>query len=145
MMQSCVCIDIVLEVRGLVAAWLRQNGNLVVGEGRTLASLVSAASWDAYCAWMASPSAWGDHVSMFAAAQLFQVHVRLVSSIPGAHFVIAIPPLAAPQTERAIWLAHWGDSLYGSLSAVPSDAAQPKRQRPTDPPPPLGNSGEQRG
>lgn len=88
---------------------------------------------------MASPSAWGDHVSLFGAAQLFQVHVRLVSSIPGAHFVIAIPPLAAPQTERAIWLAHWGDSMYGSLSAIPGEGQQ-KRHRPVEPPS-LGGSG----
>lgn len=133
------------EIRSFVAKWLRQSQRMTTGDGRTLESYVRT-PWDQYCAWVAAPNSWGDHITLFAIAQVYQVRITMVSSIPGSHFVISINPVGPAPQERVILLAHWGEHRYGSLTALPDDPNQSpavKRSRSSSigSPSPLGSSG----
>ena len=94
------------EVRALVARQLRRAPAKYEG--------FVGGDWAGYCARMARPGQWGDHVTLQAAADGLGCAVQLVTSFPDGS-VLALEP-ERPQSERVLWLSFWAEVHYNSLA-----------------------------
>ena len=70
-----------------------------------------------YCAQMSQPGAWGDHISLQAAADAFGLRIFIISSYELA-CVIEIKPNGGWRSERILYLSFWHEARI--LAAVDS-------------------------
>ena len=82
-------------------------------EGTSLFNFVSGcASWREYLQSMTKDGTWGDHVVLFAAANHFQIPIRIISSLD--HETVVQPDHALANTNPLV-LGHIDESHYVSL------------------------------
>lgn len=97
------------EVRDMVMMQLRNRQELyrdyVADE---------AGGFDAYLDRMAQDGAWGDHITLQAAADVYCVHFSIISSYPGDEFLIKIEP-NGHESNAIYWLSFWAEVHYNSL------------------------------
>ena len=70
--------------------------------------------WDAYLARMARDGAWGDHVTLQAAADALDARVHVLTSYDDDGF-LQIVPQANPRAPRTLWLSFWAEVHYNSV------------------------------
>jgi len=69
--------------------------------------------WGAYVSEMARDSAWGDHITLQAAADAYGVGMCVISSYKD-NFVIEISPRVR-RSERILWISFWAEVHYNSI------------------------------
>ncbi|KAL6781409.1 hypothetical protein ACKKBG_A11040 [Auxenochlorella protothecoides x Auxenochlorella symbiontica] len=67
-----------------------------------------------YCDDMAQPQAWGDHVTLQAAADCLGLRIALVTSFPDTAF-LEIAPRGGLRSSRVLWLSFWAEVHYNSI------------------------------
>ena len=109
-----------------LSAQLWNDGGRAHGEarGRVVAALARAPEryrpfvadepWDAYLARMARDGAWGDHVTLQAAADALDARVHVLTSYDDAGY-LQIVPHANPRAPRTLWLSFWAEVHYNSV------------------------------
>ena len=71
------------------------------------------ADFDAFLARIATDGEWGDHVTLQAAADAYNVAIVLVTSYEEKG-ILRVEPHAA-ETNRTIWVAFWAEIHYASI------------------------------
>ena len=69
--------------------------------------------WGAYVSEMSRDSAWGDHITLQAAADAYGVGMCVISSYKD-NFVIEISPRVR-RSERILWISFWAEVHYNSI------------------------------
>mmetsp|Transcript_15686 Transcript_15686/g.51323 ORF Transcript_15686/g.51323 Transcript_15686/m.51323 type:complete len:258 (-) Transcript_15686:529-1302(-) len=90
----------------------------------TYENFVIDETYEEFLVKMASPSTWGDHVTLQAAADVFQVRVCLITSYPVKPFIHVLPNGVDDKdasTLRTLWLSFWAEVHYSSLEAFKDD------------------------
>lgn len=82
--------------------------------------------FDSYCNDMALPGTWGDHLTLQAAADYYQLRIAVVASFPGAAF-LEITPRTPLRSSRVLWLSFWAEVHYNSVYAKGEVPPQPSR------------------
>lgn len=102
--------------------------------------------WEAYCNEMGKDGSWGttkateqqpnfctgDHLTLIAAAEVFNARIVIVSSVPGDSFIVQINPICSEEQQpdgtvriippmHLLTLSHFAEFHYGSVH--PIDAA----------------------
>jgi hypothetical protein len=89
LLKNNVCTDTFKIVKQQVIGWLRNNGDTRLENGALLSSFRSegfdnlfgdADNWSHYCDYLEQPTTWGEHVTLFAACQVYNVSINLVTS-----------------------------------------------------------------
>lgn len=70
--------------------------------------------FEAYLNRMAQDGAWGDHITLQAAADVYCVRFSIISSYPGDEFLIKIEP-NGQESSPIYWLSFWAEVHYNSL------------------------------
>ena len=94
------------EVRARVMACMRR-------EPDAYSVFVCDEPFPAYLQRMAAPGAWGDHLTLQAAADAFQVKLCLLTSYRDS-FVLEIAPRQG-EAQRTLWLSFFAEVHYNSL------------------------------
>jgi hypothetical protein len=112
-------------VRTLVADWLREHElwNPSGGEFTHLfnyAEVNDGEDWDDFCTRMATNAEWGNHVTLMAMAEIFQVEIFVVSSVQSEDGGVYSVCPTQPMTQ--ITLAHRLERHYNGVapSTVPA-------------------------
>ena len=115
------------DVRADVVGWLRLNGNYNISENTPLSSFVESASWVDYCAHMALPATWADHVTLVAAAVFYLRDIVIISSVAGDRYVTRIKSHCPFTSDyhQSFLLGHWHERHYQPLAV----AAEPTTNR----------------
>lgn len=101
-------------VRAQIVAWLKSHGEWVLPENGAQLKDFAYEDWDVYCANMARPGIWGDHLTLTAAANLFGVRIVLFSSIEDNHYVTEYLP-SVITSPKVLYLCHYAEYHYGSV------------------------------
>eukprot|EP01122_Echinamoeba_exundans_P000021 TRINITY_DN10014_c0_g1_i1.p1 TRINITY_DN10014_c0_g1~~TRINITY_DN10014_c0_g1_i1.p1 ORF type:complete len:231 (-),score=21.04 TRINITY_DN10014_c0_g1_i1:60-752(-) len=105
------------EVRYAIANWLQANENLVLQNGAKVSDFLDVSlhpDWKSYIHHIKSPNAWGDHLCLFAAANVFGVQIKVVSSVKAkedSQALSTIDPISADAT-KTIYLSNWHESHF---------------------------------
>jgi hypothetical protein len=73
------------------------------------------ADWKSYIQHIKSPNTWGDHLCLFAAANVFAVQIKVVSSVAAkqdSHALSIVDPISSPTAPKTIWLSNWHESHF---------------------------------
>eukprot|EP00010_Vexillifera_abyssalis_P002885 CAMPEP_0201551818 /NCGR_PEP_ID=MMETSP0173_2-20130828/10524_1 /ASSEMBLY_ACC=CAM_ASM_000268 /TAXON_ID=218659 /ORGANISM="Vexillifera sp., Strain DIVA3 564/2" /LENGTH=452 /DNA_ID=CAMNT_0047962163 /DNA_START=28 /DNA_END=1386 /DNA_ORIENTATION=+ len=108
------------SIRANAVKWLRMNGdwnpnNSDHGELKYFAG----ESWNTYCNRMSRDRQWGDHLTLIAIAEVYNVSIRIISSVPGPQFMTEINPSAKEKwhagRDKTIFIAHHLEYHYISI------------------------------
>ena len=105
------------EIRTRAADWLRKNSDKLVG-GTPLRFFVYATTWEEFCNNAAKEGTWGDHLTLMAVANVYNVKILIVSSIADDNYITEISPdrkESAPPPKQVI-LSHFAEYHYGSVT-----------------------------
>lgn len=82
-----------------------------------LQSEYNMASTEEYCDYMARDKSWGDHITLAALAEMLQIRISVLTSLPAVDPVTIIEPqqTTADGARRIIYLSHWAEQHYNSL------------------------------
>lgn len=72
-------------------------------------------SWTAYLENLGKDATWGDHVVLFAAANLYSTPIRVISSLPGRDDIIINPDPPVFHSSDGLVLGHIQEVHYVSL------------------------------
>jgi len=101
-------------IRYCIVVWLKAHADYQLSNGAILKDFVHDKSWENYINDMSRNSVWGDHLTLLAAAELFQSKVFVISSVPGDNYVVEIvPENSIPR--RTIMISHEAEYHYGSI------------------------------
>lgn len=108
------------QIRANCVDWLRHNADLELDNGAKLKEFGhDDDGWDHYCTLMSLTGTWGDHLTLVAAAELFQVRIVIISSATDeSQAVIEIVPSTPTQPAeqlKVIYLCHYAEFHYGTL------------------------------
>jgi len=104
-------------IRRHIVSWLKANGDLKLENGAFLKEFVFDKTWEQYCNEMARDGVWGDHLTLIAACELFNIKIIIISSVPGDNFIVEInPELSRPR--RVVMLSHYAEYHYGSVQHI---------------------------
>jgi len=113
------------KVRKMVVNWLRENRNYTLPNGTRIIDYLQTErfpEWKDFGDYMEQDKVWGDHFTLIAASELFQIKIVVVSSIevePGIDpFTVIIPKQW--MKDRVIFLSHLHELHYSSL--IPDDS-----------------------
>jgi len=110
-----------LHVRKYVVDWLRKNENYELPNGTVLKDYLETdlfSTWSNYCDYMAQEKVWGDHITLIAAAEAFNVRIVIVSSVKDSlDPIIVISPNSNQQT-KVLYLSHELEYHYSSLAQI---------------------------
>jgi len=101
--------------------WLRQHKDWKLPEnGAVLSDFACDMAWNEFCDHMAKNGIWGNHITLLAIAELYQVTILVVSSVENEDsFIIEINPFTEKHKQqlqkRTIYLSHYAEYHYGSL------------------------------
>lgn len=126
------------EVRRNVVQWLQSNEKFPVDEtgSTTLSEFLDRdqfPTWRHYCDYMARDRAWGDHMTLLAAAQVYHARIWVLSNVDSddSQCVSVINPIPSPASLRGnaktnqvrdVRLSHWAELHYNSLYPVDNDS-----------------------
>lgn len=79
-------------------------------------------TWNAYLETMAKDGTWGDHVILVAAANCYEIGIRVISSLSGRDDIHINPDLPASHSSDALVLGHVHEVHYVSLLPIPGKA-----------------------
>eukprot|EP01127_Copromyxa_protea_P010629 TRINITY_DN2600_c0_g1_i1.p1 TRINITY_DN2600_c0_g1~~TRINITY_DN2600_c0_g1_i1.p1 ORF type:complete len:593 (-),score=77.92 TRINITY_DN2600_c0_g1_i1:1237-3015(-) len=101
------------NTRAEIIKWLRNNKDWKLSNGAVLWNFAYDQPWDEFCDELARDGIWGNHLTLVAAAEVFECHIQIISSVEGDNFVTDIMPTKLPQ--KKILLSHYAEYHYGSL------------------------------
>jgi len=101
-------------IRRSIVAWLRAHGELKLANGALLKEFVHDKTWEQYCNEMSRDGIWGDHLTLIAATELFNIKVVIISSVPGDNFIIEINPELS-KARRIVMMSHYAEYHYSSI------------------------------
>ncbi|EGC37411.1 hypothetical protein DICPUDRAFT_76981 [Dictyostelium purpureum] len=104
------------EIRNAIVQWLRKNKNFLLQNGANLSQFAST-NWESYCNNMSRDGTWGDHITLFAAAEIFKANISIISSVDSHQYLIEIEPTTVIANKN-ILLSHHAELHYGSLSRI---------------------------
>lgn len=84
-------------------------------------------SYQDYCASMKLPGTWGDNVTLQAAADLYGLHIKVLTSFAESP-VISVEPREQRST-RVLWLSFWAEVHYNSLYPGGEPPAEPQHEK----------------
>jgi len=105
-------------IRKLCVSWLDLNSDTILENGAKVRDFMYDKDWDSYLAEMSRNSVWGDHLTLIAAAEVFNMSIVIVSSIPNEHFLLEINPIISNQGRLPygkLYLSHLTELHYGSV------------------------------
>ena len=112
------------QVREAAVGWLAANKggppDPAMGPDFALANFVDSevfADWGAVVKYYSKDASWGDHLTLVAIANHFQVSVVVYSSLQDAPQAM-IEPTPKPKKPQTIYLYHWHGVHYGSLEKI---------------------------
>jgi len=109
-----------LGVRQAVVAWLEKNPTFLVA-GAPITSFVNDKTFAKYCEHMKGPTAWGDHLTLVAAANVYCVEIDIWSSVKSnTNFIVEIKPTSLAKRSPLL-LAHVSELHFISLGIAPKD------------------------
>ncbi|KDD74266.1 hypothetical protein H632_c1445p0, partial [Helicosporidium sp. ATCC 50920] len=82
-----------------------------------------AGDYRRYCAEMARPGCWGDHVTLQAASDAYGLCISLLTSYQEGCFVELQPRRGPAAGARVLWLAFWAEIHYNSVYPITSPNA----------------------
>lgn len=108
------------QIRQYCVAWLYKNSELELENGAKLKEFgFNDDGWEAYLAMMSLSGTWGDHLTLVACAELFQVRIVIVTSAADeSQAVIEIVPTTTGKETSSlstIYLCHYAEFHYGTL------------------------------
>ena len=78
-------------------------------------------TWGCYLTVMEQDATWGDHVILWAAANCYQIAIRVISNLPGCSEVIINPDCPFDQSKHLV-LGHFHEVHYVSLQPLQGKA-----------------------
>lgn len=107
-------------IRKAVVTWLRPRGdwNPKKNAGGNLKYFVTT-DWKQYCDNMSKSGVWGDHITLLAMAELYGIHIKIISSVSGDEFFMEIDPIenvGKLGRGNTVFLSHWWEYHYCSLT-----------------------------
>jgi len=110
------------DVRLNIMKWLSANEKFPVGEGggATLGDFIDKdqfPKWASYITYMSQNGAWGDHITLLAAAEVYAVTVNILSNVDDGgtgQYITSIKPKSITPSKE-IYLSHWHEMHYNSL------------------------------
>lgn len=110
------------EVRLKIINWLNANEKFGVDESgsTTLGDFLDRDKfprWGSYVAYMAQNGAWGDHLTLVAATEVYGVTITILSNLEDrgtGQYITTITPRSKKSTQN-IYLSHWHEMHYNSL------------------------------
>jgi len=115
--QLCGSFEYARFIRRSIVSWLRQNGDLKLANDALLKEFVHDKTWEQYCNDMARDGTWGDHLTLIAATELFNIKVIIISSVPGDNYVVDINPEFS-KPRRIVMLSHYAEYHYGTVQNI---------------------------
>jgi len=101
-------------IRREIVSWIRAHGDLKLANGALLKEFIHDKTFEQYCNDMARDGTWGDHLTLIAATELFNIKVIIISSVPGDSFIIEIVPELS-KARRILMLSHYAEYHYGTI------------------------------
>ena len=113
-------------IRAYAVNWLRNHGDMKLENGAQLKEFGhDDEGWDHYCNLMSLSGTWGDHLTLVAVAELFQVRIVIVSSaVDESQALIEVVPTSTgkdPEQLPVIFLCHYAEYHYGTLRQIQED------------------------
>jgi len=113
------------DVRTKVMSWLAKNEKFSVEEqgSATLGDFIDKDAypkWDSYVAHMSRNGAWGDHITLLAAAEVYGVNIFVISNVDDlgtGQYITNITPKST-KAKTTLNLSHWHELHYNSLYPI---------------------------
>lgn len=105
------------EIRSAAADWLRKNPDKDIN-GAPLSCFIYDETWDEYCDKVARNGTWGDHMTLVAIANVYNLKIVIISSVEGDNYTTEVypdPPLQGREPPRNITIFHFAERHYGSV------------------------------
>jgi len=111
-----------LDIRKIVAEWLRENPHYEVEKGSRIIDFLDTEcypNWNAYCDSVSQDGTWGDHFTLLAISEIFECVIAIVSSVDLKHAtkseaITVIRPRFCEPNKIAL-LSHLHENHYSSL------------------------------
>lgn len=117
------------EIRSSVIDWLRDHEQTPIDASGTPISAfldtATHASWVDYLSYQRNPFTWGDQLTLYGASNVYNLEIRVVSSVEAIkdeHAIITISPMGQKRPEKRITLSLWHETHYNYC--VPLFAAE---------------------
>lgn len=112
-------------VRSKIMSWLSTNEKFSVDDSgsTTLGDFIDREQfpkWTTYTSYMSRNGAWGDHITLLAAAEVYGVNISIISNVEdNGHdqYITCINP-RSQKPSKTINLSHWHEMHYNSLYPV---------------------------
>lgn len=113
------------DVRSKITSWLAKNERFSVDEQGSAAigdfiDRDAYPKWVSYVSHMSRDKAWGDHITLLAAAEVYGVNIFIISNVDDlgtGQYITNIAP-KSKKAERTLNLSHWHEQHYNSLYPV---------------------------
>jgi len=112
------------EVRKEIYRWLKKHEDFKIGSAKLKDFCPSSKGWTKYCKEMKKDKTWGDHITLFAAAQVWKVQIFVLSSFvpknqteyePIPDVTISPELTEGEDVQSFLYLVHWHERHYSSL------------------------------
>eukprot|EP01126_Amoeba_proteus_P042458 TRINITY_DN4615_c0_g1_i4.p1 TRINITY_DN4615_c0_g1~~TRINITY_DN4615_c0_g1_i4.p1 ORF type:complete len:303 (-),score=66.02 TRINITY_DN4615_c0_g1_i4:48-956(-) len=108
-------IDRSAEIRHRVVEWLRVNKDWELSNGAVLWNFACDQPWDLFCDELSRDGIWGNHLTLFAASEIYGVSIQVISSVEGSNYITDINPTVVRNYKKML-LSHCAEEHYGSLT-----------------------------
>jgi len=110
------------EVRLKIMKWLSNNEKFVVDDsgGASIGDFIDRdqfPQWTSYINYMSRDGAWGDHITLLAASEVYGVTINILSNVEdngSGQYLTTIKPRSS-KSAKDIYLSHWHEMHYNSL------------------------------
>ena len=105
------------EIRKDAADWLRRNSDKDVN-GIPLSCFIFDETWDEFCDKVSTNGVWGDHLTLIAVANVYNLRIVVISSVKGDNYMTEVypdPPLQGREPPRSITISHFAEFHYNSV------------------------------
>jgi len=117
------------EVRTEVTTWLDKNEKFTIDDNgtSTLGDFIDRdqfPQWSSYVKYMAKDGSWGDHITLFGAAETYGVTIVVLSNVDdngAGRYLTSIVPRTTTKPKGPIHLSHWHEFHYNSLRPINAD------------------------
>eukprot|EP01117_Protostelium_nocturnum_P002411 TRINITY_DN130_c0_g2_i1.p1 TRINITY_DN130_c0_g2~~TRINITY_DN130_c0_g2_i1.p1 ORF type:complete len:312 (-),score=102.22 TRINITY_DN130_c0_g2_i1:206-1141(-) len=112
------------STRNSIVDWLEINGEFAVDKDSRLKDFLDLdeyPNWKSYCNAMKREGAWGDHIVLLAASELFDSQIQILSSVKTANptdYQMTVLNPKSGKPRRTLYISHWHENHYNSLQKV---------------------------
>jgi len=103
------------DVRSNAVGWLRANPTYKGPHGEVnLTAFIGPSAWEEYLKKMDQDGTWGDHLTLIAISQVYEVEILIVSSNWAKPYITHIG-----EGEKTIRIAHYAEWHFESIERIP--------------------------